>query len=199
MKNASNVTPAVLAAALAALALAVAAGAPAASGRQQEEASPPSYPHEGHFVLGRRTTEGRSESVFKLSDGDVIRVQRRPTRWRPLRTEGELPPLLIRFILDTAPDVTWWKGITVYQHELPSAPHRPRGRWVKLGQLSLEGSTGNTSSLDIHVSQLRGGVALVFEKAKALGAHTPMHGMLLTEADGHLAGETIRFVWEKDR
>jgi hypothetical protein len=51
---------------------------------------------------------------------------------------------------------------------------------------------------DTHAGQLRGGAALVFEKAKAFGARTPMHGMLLAEADGHLAGEAITFAWEKD-
>jgi hypothetical protein len=165
---------------------------------QQEEAAPPSYPHEDNFVLPRRTTEESSESVFKLSDGDVIRVKRRPTRWRPTRTESELPPMKIRFVLDTAPQVKWWKGLTVYQNELPTR-YNPRGVWLKLGHVFVEDRYSHGRSLEIHVNQLRGGVVLVFEKAKAFGAHTPMHGMLLTEAEGHLAGETIYFTWEKDQ
>ena len=170
---------------------------PRAALAQQEEADPPPYPHEENFVLARRTSEERSETVFKLSDGDVIRVERRPTRWRPLRTEAELPPLNIKFVLHTSAEVKWWKGLTVYQNELPTASH-PRGRWLKLAHVFVEDRYSRGRSVEIHVNQLRGGVVLVFEKAKAFGAHTPMHGMLLTEADGHLAGETITFFWEKD-
>ena len=184
----------------AAFCLAAAACAPAARAQQYccEEADPPSYPHEPHFVLARRTSEQTSESSFKLSDGDVIRVRRRPTAWRPTRTESELPPLLIRFVLNTGPEVEWWKGLTVYRHESPG-PQHPRGRWLKVRHVSVNHSNSYAGSVDVHVKDLRGGVVLVFEKAKALGAHTPMHGMLLTEADSHLAGETIYFEWQKDR
>lgn len=162
-----------------------------------EEAEPPAYPHEPQFVLAPRTSERLFESDFKLSDGDLFRVQRRPTQWLPTRTEGELPPLLIRFVLGKGEEVKWWKGLTVYRHELPSTQH-PRGRWLRVRQVSVEGVGNYGGQVDVHVNDLRGGVVLVFEKAKFLGAHTPMHGMLLTEADSHLAGETIYFNWVKD-
>ena len=164
---------------------------------QNEEAVPPAYPREDNFRLGRYGTASDRKRVFQLSDGDVIRIDRRPTRWLPERTGGELPPLLIRFRLDTLHEVTWWKGITIYKNELPSAEH-PRGRWLKLAHLSLEGKYDNAPSFDLHVSQLRGGVVRVFEKAKALGAHTPVHGLLLDETNDDLAGQLVTFVWEKD-
>ena len=173
--------------------------APAAGAQEYccKEADPPPYPHEPQFVLARRTSEQTFETVFKLSDGDVIRVTRRPTRWPTMRTEDELTPLWIRFVLSTGRDVSWWKGLTVYRHN-PPTPRDPRGRWVGVGHVSLDRSNAYGGFVDIQVKDLRGGVILVFEKAKALGAHTPMHGMLLTEADAHLAGETIYFQWEKD-
>ena len=161
-----------------------------------EEAAPPAYPRED-FRLGTYGTESDRKREFKLSDGDVIRVERRPTHWLPERTEGELPPLMVRIRLDTPHEVTWWKGITIYKNELPSAEH-PRGRWLKLAQLSLEGKYDNQPSYEFHVSQLRGGIVLVFEKAKAFGAHTPMHGLLLDETNGDLAGQIVTFVWERD-
>ena len=163
---------------------------------QNEEAAPPAYPREDNFRLGRYGTESDRKREFKLSDGDVIRVERRPTRWRPEHTD-DLPPLLVEIRLDTPHEVTWWKGITIYKNELPSAEH-PRGRWLKLAHLSLEGTYDNEPSYRFHVSQLRGGIVLVFEKAKAFGAHTPMHGLLLDETNGDLAGQTVTFVWEKD-
>lgn len=193
MINASHVARLLLAAVLS-LSL-----APAGRAEQYccEEAEPPSYPREPQFVLAKRTSERSFESVFKLSDGDVFHVRRRPTAWRPTRTEGELPPLLIRFVLDRGPEAKWWKGLTVYRHEPPS-PQHPRGRWLKVKHVSLESGSSYSGSVNIHVNDLRGGVILVFEKAKTFGAHTPMHGMLLTEADSHLAGETIYFKWVKD-
>jgi hypothetical protein len=94
--------------------------------------------------------------------------------------------------------VKWWKGITVYKNELPT-PDRPNGRWVRLGQVSISDNRhGSDMYLEVPMDKLRGGVVLVFEKAKALGAHTPVHGMLLTEANDDLAGQKITFTWDKD-
>ncbi|MFL6231041.1 MAG: hypothetical protein ACJ741_19875 [Pyrinomonadaceae bacterium] len=161
-----------------------------------EEAAPPAYPREDSFRLGRYGTESDRKREFKLSDGDVIRVERRPMNPRSERTH-EAPSPWVEIVLDTPHEVTWWKGITIYKNELPSAEH-PRGRWLKLAQLNLAGRFDNTPIYQLPASQLRGGIVLVFEKAKALGVHTPMHGLLLDETNDDLTGQIITFVWEKD-
>jgi hypothetical protein len=173
--------------------------APAARAQRYccEEAAPPSYPREDNFFLGRYGTQGGRQSVFKLSDGDEILVERRPSRWEPVRRMGR-PPDRFLLSLRTSPRVTWWKGITVYKNELPT-PDRPRGRWVELGRVSVsDNRPGSESYLEVPMDKLRGGLVLVFEKAKAFGVHTPVHGMLLTEANDDLAGQHITFIWDKD-
>jgi len=182
-----------------ALCLALAATSPllATRAQQYEEAAPPSYPKEDNFSLGRYGTASGRQSVFKLSDGDEIRIERQPWAWGSVRPNGQPSPWFV-LELRTSRRVKWWKAITVYKNELPTMEH-PKGRWVRLGHVSVaDNMTSVESYLDVSMSQLRGGLVLVFEKAKALGVHTPVHGMLLTEANGDLAGQRLIFTWDKD-
>lgn len=155
----------------------------------QDEVSLPSFPREDNFYLGRFGTEDGRQSVFRLSDGDHIWLTRQPDKVP--RTKFEI------VLANNPPQVTWWKGITVYKA-------LPRGRaggggWVKLGHIFTQDNDRGSRSMTIAMDQLPGGVVLVFEKAKAFGAHTPMHGIHLNETQDDLAGQRIIFRWAKDK
>jgi hypothetical protein len=197
IKVTSTVARLILASAALCLALAGTPPALATRSLQYQEAAPPSYPREDNFFLGRYGTASGRQSVFKLSDGDEILIERQPRAWASARSTGQPSPWFI-LELRTSRRVKWWKAITVYKNELPT-PEHPQGRWLRLGHVSVtDNMTSVESYLEVSMGQLRGGLVLVFEKAKAFGAHTPVHGMLLTEANDDLAGQRLIFTWDKD-
>lgn len=186
MRSTSTIARMVIAAALC-LALAATPSAPAA--RAQQEASLPSFASENIIRLDRYTGEwGRGSIVtqrFRLSDGDDIIVSRKPNAVARDRVE---------FVLETGPRVTWWKGISLYKND------ERNGRIVtyKLNHVQAQDDDHGPKTLQLRLDQLPWGVVLSFEKAKALGAHTPMYGLQLFETDDDLAGQRITFRWEKD-
>jgi hypothetical protein len=191
-----KIARAILAFAALSLALAATPCVLATRAQQYEEAAPPSYPREDNFFLGRYGAESGRQSVFKLSDGDEILLERQARAWA-VRPTGQPSPWFV-LELRTSRRVKWWKAITVYKNELPT-PEHPKGRWVRLGHVSVtDNMTTVESYLNMSMGQLRGGLVLVFEKAKAFGVHTPVHGMLLTEANYDLAGQRLIFTWDKD-
>jgi hypothetical protein len=196
MKVTATITPVILASVAFCLALPATPRVLATRAQQYEEAAPPSYPKEDNFFLGRYGMASGRQTVFKLSDGDEILLERQVRAWAA-RPTGQPSPWFV-LELRTSRRVKWWKAITVYKNELPT-PEHPKGRWLRLGHVSVtDNMTSVESYLNVSMSQLRGGLVLVFEKAKAFGAHTPVHGMLLTEANDDLAGQRLIFTWDKD-
>ena len=188
MKATSTIARMILAPALC-LTLLVVPSSIVTTSHAQEEVSLPSFPREDNFYLGRYGTEDGRQSVFRLTDGDNIWLTRQPNKVP--RTKFEI------VLIASNPPVSWWKGITVYKGLLEG--RRRGGGWVKLGHISTEGRDSGPKSMTIAMDQLPGGVVLVFEKAKAFGVHTPMHGLFLNETQDDLAGQRIIFRWATDR
>ncbi|MFN2480139.1 MAG: hypothetical protein ABR554_01470 [Pyrinomonadaceae bacterium] len=188
MKATSTAARIILASAAVALVLGAAPGA--APARAQREEGLPSFKQENILRLDRYTGQWGAGNVvtqrFRLSDGDDIIVSRKPNAVARDRVE---------FVLETGPRVTWWKGISVYKND------DRNGRVVtfKLDHVHTQDNDHGPKTFQLRMDQLPWGVVLSFEKAKALGAHTPMYGLQLFETDDDLAGQRITFRWEKDR
>ncbi|MFL6231040.1 MAG: hypothetical protein ACJ741_19870 [Pyrinomonadaceae bacterium] len=172
-------------AAIAAICLALVA----ATRAQQREEALPAFASENIIRLDRYTGQWGAGNIvtqrFRLSDGDQIIVSRRP---------GAVPRDRVEFVLEAGPRVTWWKGITLYKHE-------ERGGKIvtyRLDHVQTQDNDRGPKTLRLRMDQLPWGVVLSFEKAKALGAHTPMYGLQLFETDDDLAGQRITFRWEED-
>jgi hypothetical protein len=90
---------------------------------------------------------------------------------------------LLELVLETAPDVTWWKALEVRslsgellaRVETHDADHGPEVATVEASLLP--------------------GARLVLAKAKVFGAHTGMYE--LRDLDAHV-GERLRFRWQRD-
>lgn len=163
----------------------------AAAARAQEVVDLPAFEVKNILTLERYTGEGRSGNfvaqIFRnLSDGDDIWVSRQPDAVARDR---------VRILLVPGARVTWWKGITFYKRITSG---RDAGKWRRLEHVSVENTNGVSRAITLEINQLDG-VALSFEKAKALGAHTPMYVMYLETRRADLAGQQVTFRWEKDR
>lgn len=124
--------------------------------------------------------------IFRdLSDKDHIWISRTP---------NAVSRDKVRILMVPGGRVSWWKGITVYKK---ISTGRDAGKWRRLQHVSVENTNGASRPITLDINQLDG-VALSFEKAKALGAHTPMYVFHLDAGRSDLAGQQVLFRWERD-
>ena len=159
-----------------------------AAARAQNAVDLPAFNRENTLTLerydGSRGTI-TTQILRDLSDKDHIWISRTP---------NAVPRDKVRILLVPGARVTWWKGITVYKKITSGSD---AGKWQRLRHVSVENTTGVSSPITLDISQLDG-VALSFEKAKVLGAHTPMYVFHLDSGRSDLAGQQVLFRWEKD-
>lgn len=150
-----------------------------------------------------RRNAGDSPERYRLSDDDIIRIK---------VEERAVPKDEVEFVLVSDLNVTWWKGLEVIYY----APPRPGLRFTLpwedpqraiLNSLYTQDVDHGPKSMRVRTSALKERPhALVFLKAKAFGAHTPMYFFQLYQptAEGwqpdttKLGGRRITFIWEKD-
>lgn len=105
----------------------------------------------------------------------------------------------VEIVLAASSNVRWWKGITIFKGI--AAPQAAYGvRYVRFKHIDTQDDDKSESSGVIRVSDLGDSSRLVFEKAKAFGAHTEMYGFSLVDKDNKFkyAGMRLTFTWERD-
>ncbi len=131
------------------------------------------------------------DHVKNAEDSDVIylKIERVPA----LNNKVEI-------ILAASSNVRWWKGITIFKGI--AAPQAAYGvKYVRYRHIDTQDDDKSESSGVINVSDLGDFSKLVFEKAKAFGAHTEMYQFSLMDKDTKkfkYAGMRLTFTWERD-
>ena len=93
--------------------------------------------------------------------------------------------------------MTWWKGITAFKNAPLRRPGSPRENWVRLAHVDTQDDDHGPDKMLLNVNDLRDGLKLSFEKAKAFGAHTPMYTFNVPNPRS-LGGHRLTFTWERD-
>ena len=155
---------------------------------------------------------GRDFDRYRLSDRDVIRAQvsysfwvessNRAVDWanseRAVPGERlEVPTSKVEIVLVSSQNVTWWKGITAFKNAPLRRPGTPKENWVRIGHVDTQDDDHGPDSMLLDVADLRDGLMLSFEKAKAFGAHTPMYSFKVPNLS-KLGGHRLVFTWERD-
>lgn len=131
--------------------------------------------------------EGDDFDRYRLSDRDVIRVTVQ---------RNAVASDTVQIVLKTGQNVTWWKGITAFKNAPLRRPGSPRSNWVRLANIDTQ-DDDHVDEAPLRVIDLRDGLLLSFEKAKAFGAHTPMYTFNVPNPRS-LGGQRITFTWERD-
>ena len=191
------------AAAACALALGSWSSSPAAQGRRETGQQ---------LAWGSFMRDGNDYDRYRLSDRDVIRVRvtysfsadasQRLVSWavRESAPEGgarDVPRDKVEISLVSGPGVTWWKGITAFRNAPLGGPGSPTENWVRIGHVDTQDDDHGPDSLVLGVADLRDGLMLSFEKAKAFGAHAPVYSFKVPDL-AKLGGHRITFTWERD-
>jgi len=138
-----------------------------------------------------------SESSFRRDGGDLDRFRLKDNDVIHLKME-KVPELKdkVEIVLNSSSNVTWWKGITVFKG-LTDVSNRQKE--VRFRHIDTQDDDHNDSVI-MNVSDLGNFSYLTFEKAKALGAHTPMYRFDLKgrEKNFKYAGYRLTFTWERD-
>ena len=156
--------------------------------------------------------ESRDPDRYRLSDRDVIRAQVIHSFWVgtsdmavdwavsghsfPGATH-EVPRDKVEVVLVSSQNVTWWKGITAFKNAPLRRPGAPKENWVRIGHVDTQDDDHGPDSMLLNVADLRDGLMLSFEKAKAFGAHTPMYSFKVPNTS-KLGGHRLIFTWERD-
>lgn len=130
------------------------------------------------------------DHVKNAQDSDVIhlKIEKVPE----LRNKVEI-------VLVASSNVRWWKGLTIFKGI--AARQAAYGvKYVRFKHIDTQDDDKSESSGVINVSDLGDYSRLVFEKAKAFGAHTEMYGFSLVDKDKKFkyAGMRLTFTWERD-
>jgi hypothetical protein len=148
--------------------------------------------------------EGNDFDRYRLSDRDVIRITEyagalaRPSNPRGgVRITSDVPNDKVEIVLVSGQNVTWWKGITAFKNAPLRRPGSPRENWVRLAHVDTQDDDHGPDKMLLNVADLRDGLKLSFEKAKAFGAHTPMYTFNVPNPQ-QLGGARITFTWERD-
>ena len=193
-------TTKVLATAVSALACLLAAwmGAPAAATAQRES--------DQQLVWDSFTGRGDDPDRYRLSDRDVIGAALHTISSHPYRGPRQVDANgittgvqsnQVEIVLVSGSNVTWWKGITAFKNAPLRRPGSPRENWVRLAHVDTQDDDHGPDKMVLNVDDLRDGLKLSFEKAKAFGAHTPMYFFNVPNPQ-QLGGSRITFTWERD-
>ena len=104
---------------------------------------------------------------------------------------------LNKVIAVAARNVIWWKGITAFKNAPLCHQGSPQENWVRLVHIDTQDDDHGPDKMLLNVIELRDGLKLSFEKAKAFGAHTPVYSFNVPGAR-RLGGSRITFTWERD-
>ena len=201
MKNPKNTVRLMLVISLVCLALA----APNDTATAQSDSS--SRGPEMKWEYFRRSASDPAES-YRLYDKDIIMIK---------TEERAVPKDEVEFVMESGLNVTWWKGIEIVYW----SPERPGPLPISfilpwdaptraiLNSLYTQDADHGPKSMRVKLNALDARPhTLVFLKAKAFGAHTPMYYLPLYQrtrtspywkADtARLAGKRISFTWEAD-
>jgi hypothetical protein len=149
---------------------------------------------------------------YRLSDRDVIKVGVTYSFWVDERNKAvswavrersfpgeshDVPLDKVEIVLVSGQGVTWWKGITAFKNAPLRRPGAARENWVRLEHIATQDDEHGPKSMLLTAADLRDGLKLSFEKAKAFGAHTPMYTFNVPNLT-RLGGHRITFTWERD-
>lgn len=127
--------------------------------------------------------------VWYPSDGQITRADRgRPSDEDGIdqrRDVNAIAPEYVEFGLETAPNITWWKGIHAFTRENHD-----------IGFIAMQDADHGPRWLRVRADALAGG-RLEIAKAKLLGAHTGMYFLLFDEMP-HRGGTIYTFRWHRD-
>ncbi len=150
---------------------------------------------------------GNDFDRYRLSDRDVITVNvsnnfsnpssRDLVSWATRDYAHPVPYDKVEIVLVSGRNVTWWKGITAFKNAPLRRPGAPRENWVRLEHLATQDDEHGPKSMLLTAVDLRDGLMLSFEKAKAFGAHTPMYSFKVPNLN-NLGGHRITFTWAID-
>jgi hypothetical protein len=109
-----------------------------------------------------------------LPDGDVIAARITP---------NAVAQDIVEFVLEAAPNITWWKGIRV--------PDGEGNSWM----IETQDAT-RTASVTLWAQQVQNGQELIFHKAKFAGAHRIVYR--LGDLGRLPPGSRVTFRWRND-
>ena len=111
---------------------------------------------------------------FKLPDGDIIQAT---------IEYNAVDSSIVEFVLESAPQITWWKGIRV--------PDGEGNDWMIETQDSRK-----VDSVSLWADQVHNGQALIFHKAKFSGSHRIVYH--IGDLDRLPPGSRATFRWLVD-
>jgi hypothetical protein len=146
-------------------------------------------------------SEGGDFDRYRLSDRDVIKkeitIGNVSYRRGRIQIDAVVPRDEVEIVLVSGQNITWWKGITAFKNAPLRRPNTPRENWVRLQHVATQDDEHGPTTMRLKVRDLRDGLMLSFEKAKAFGVHTPMYQFKVPNPSS-LGGLRLIFSWERD-
>lgn len=132
-------------------------------------------------------------NTYRLSDGDVIMIT--------VEKDRGIAADQIEIVLNTDPNVTWWKSIIV--KEPTTKPDGSYGGDRTVNSISTQDDDHGPKAMRLNLAEVTDiGSMLVFAKGKFLGVHTEMYqydfGRDNPDYLDDLKGKRLIFTWQKD-